>query len=65
MTAHWGIEDPDQPELPVDEQRKLFKRAYSELDNRIKIFVSLPFDKLERYSLQKQLDDIGKIKTEE
>jgi arsenate reductase len=62
MTAHWGIEDPDQPQLTLEEQRRLFKRAYSELDNRIKIFVSLPFDKLERYSLQKHLDDIGRMK---
>lgn len=60
MSAHWGIEDPDKPELSDDEQRKQFKKAYWELDHRLKIFTSLPLDKLDRMSLQKQLDKIGK-----
>lgn len=60
MSAHWGIEDPDRPELPAEEQRKLFHKAYWELDHRIKIFTSLPLAKLDRLSLQKQLDEIGK-----
>ena len=32
------------------------------LTNRINIFVSLPLKKLDRLSLQKQLDAIGKTK---
>lgn len=42
MTAHWGINDPDQPDLPVDQQRQLMKNAYMELDHRIQIFTALP-----------------------
>jgi len=60
MSAHWGIEDPDKPELSEDEQRKLFQKAFWELDHRLKIFTSLPLDKLDNMSLQKQLDEIGK-----
>jgi len=60
MTAHWGVEDPAAFEGPEDKQRDLFKRVYLELDNRIKIFTSLPLGKLDRLSLQKQLDRIGK-----
>lgn len=60
MTAHWGIADPDHPELPEDEQRRLINKAYWELDHRIKIFASLPIDKLDRLSLQRHLDEIGK-----
>ena len=60
MTAHWGIADPDRPDLPLEEQRRLFNKAYIELDHRIKIFTCLPFDKLEKYSLQQKLDEIGK-----
>ena len=60
MTAHWGIADPDRPDLNEEEQRKLFGNAYRELDHRIKIFTSLPLDKLDKLSLQKQLDQIGK-----
>ncbi|MBL1142024.1 MAG: arsenate reductase ArsC [Proteobacteria bacterium] len=59
MSAHWGIEDPDKPELSDDEQRKLFQKAYWELDHRMKIFTSLPLDKLDKLSLQKKLEEIG------
>jgi arsenate reductase len=62
MTAHWGIADPDQPDLPLEQQRRLFFKAYSELDVRIKLFTSLPFDKLKKLSLQEKLNEIGKIK---
>lgn len=60
MSAHWGIADPDQPGLPVERQRKLFLKAYSELNNRIKLFTCLPFTKLEKMSLQEKLNEIGK-----
>jgi hypothetical protein len=38
---------------------------YAGLDDRIKIFTSLPFDKLDRLSLQKRLDRIGKLRLAE
>ena len=60
MTAHWGIEDPDRSDLSIEEQRKIMKKAYWELDYRIKIFTSLPIDKLDKLSLQRKLDEIGK-----
>ena len=60
VTAHWGVADPDRPDLKEDEQRRLFRKAYLELDHRIKIFTSLPLKKLDRLALQKQLDGIGK-----
>jgi len=65
MTAHWGIEDPDQEYGTKEEQFKKFKTAFWELDNRIKIFTSLPFDKLDAFSLQKRLDEIGKTRLED
>ena len=65
MTAHWGIDDPDRPDLPEQREWEGFRRAYWELDNRIKIFCSLPLEKLDRLSLQKQLDEIGRPKTED
>jgi hypothetical protein len=34
------------------------------LTNRIGIFVSLPIEKRSKLSLQKHLDDIGKVTTE-
>lgn len=61
MTAHWGVEDPVAFEGPIDKQRDLFKRVFMYLDNRIKIFCNLPLEKLDRLSLQKSLDEIGKM----
>ncbi|MCG8379475.1 MAG: arsenate reductase ArsC [Proteobacteria bacterium] len=60
MTAHWGIEDPDQPGLSEEQQLKLMEKAYWELDHRIKIFTSLPLEKLDKLALQEHLDNIGK-----
>ena len=61
MTAHWGVADPDRPDLAEAEQRRLFMRTYTELDSRIKIFTSLPLEGLERIALQEQLDQIGRM----
>jgi arsenate reductase (thioredoxin) len=57
MTAHWGIADP--AEAQGDMAERAFRTALRELRNRILLFVSLPFDKLDRLSLQKRLDAIG------
>ena len=42
-------------------KRKTFFRVYNELTTRISLFLSLPMDKLDRLSLQKRLDEIGKV----
>ena len=60
MTAHWGAEDPAAFEGPAEAQRQLFRRVYYELENRIKIFTSLPIESLDRLSLQARLEAIGK-----
>lgn len=65
MTAHWGVVDPAAFEGPEEKQRELFKQVYFMLDSRIKIFTSLPLDKLDQLSLQKRLDQIGTDKLAE
>ena len=62
MSAHWGVDDPDRPDVSEARQWEGFRRAYWELDNRIKIFCSLPLGKLDRLSLQRRLDEIGQAK---
>jgi len=59
MTAHWGIPDPAAVEGSEIEKRAAFRAAYAALENRIRLFVSLPFDSLDRMALQRQLDAIG------
>jgi len=64
MTAHWGVADPVAVEGDEKQRMLAFRRAFSELENRIKIFTSLPFEKLERFRLQKKLDEIGRTTLE-
>ena len=60
MTAHWGLPDPAQAEGSEAERQLIFTDTLRMLSNRIGIFVSLPFDKLSKLSLQHKLDEIGK-----
>ncbi len=60
VTAHWGIEDPVAFEGPEDRRLAFFRRVYGYLENRIKIFVSLPIASLDRLALQRRLEEIGR-----
>jgi protein-tyrosine-phosphatase len=60
MTAHWGIEDPAAFVGSDEKTLQYFKRIYTYLDSRIKIFVSLPIASLDQLSLQNRLDQIGR-----
>ena len=59
MTAHWGLPDPAAVEGSEAEQALAFADCFRMLYQRIGIFVSLPFDKLSKLSLQKKLEEIG------
>ena len=60
MTAHWGAEDPAAFVGSDEATYKIFKNVFLQLESRIKVFVSLPFPSLDKMSLQKKLDEIGK-----
>jgi protein-tyrosine-phosphatase len=59
ITAHWGIEDPAAVDGPEGERRRAFHDAYMALDARIKLFTSLPLEKLDLAELQERLVAIG------
>lgn len=62
MTAHWGIPDPAAATGSDAEVGIAFADAYRMLNARISIFVSLPMRSLDQLGLQKQLDEIGRMK---
>ena len=62
MTAHWGVPDPAAATGSEAEIRLAFADAFRMLSNRIATFVSLPLRSLDKLSLQRQLDNIGKSK---
>ncbi len=65
MTAHWGVADPAAVRGSETNRVNAFRTAFRELENRIKIFTSLPIGQLDKVRLQKQLDDIGKIRLQD
>ena len=60
MTAHWGVPDPAAVEGSDEDKRKAFAETSRTLLNRIRVFTSLPLDKLNRLSLQRRLNELGK-----
>ena len=64
MSAHWGL--PNHPTMkgPETQRALAFADTYRILNNRISIFTSLPLTSLDKISLQRRLDDIGKTKTD-
>lgn len=64
ITAHWGVADPAAVTGTDADKRKAFLRAFSELGTRINLLLALPVDKLDRLTLKRKLDEIGKSRTE-
>ena len=62
MTAHWGVADPAAVIGTETERWLAFRQAFRELENRIKIFTSLPIRSLDRLKLQERLDAIGRAR---
>jgi len=59
-SAHWGVPDPAAVQGSEIERRAAFRQAFAALENRIKIFLSLPIARLDRMTLQARLDAIGR-----
>jgi arsenate reductase (thioredoxin) len=60
ITAHWGVPDPAAVQGSDEEKRKAFLLAFTQLSARIRLFVDLPFAKLERAAVKARLEDFGK-----
>jgi hypothetical protein len=60
MTAHWGVPDPAAAEGTEVERHLAFAEAYRMLNNRISVFTALPMKAVDKLSLQKRLDEIGR-----
>lgn len=62
LTAHWGVPDPAAVAGSETEKWLAFRDTFRMLDNRIKIFTSLPLASFDRMKLQQRLDAIGKAR---
>jgi arsenate reductase (thioredoxin) len=61
-TAHWGFEDPAAFQGPDAEKRRVFEKVFQEISARIRLFLALPLDKIDRLLLQSELHRIGKTR---
>ena len=59
ITAHWGFADPTKVEGSKEQQLQAFNTAQFQIANRIRLFLSLPIDSLDRISLQTKLRELG------
>ena len=60
VAAHWGAPDPAAVKGSEQEVERAFREAFTILDRRISLFLSLPLESIDRLALKKELQKIGK-----
>lgn len=59
VTAHWGVEDPSHVQGIDIERERAFVTALRYLEHRIKLFLALPVEGIDRLALASKLREIG------
>jgi arsenate reductase len=60
VAAHWGIEDPAAAGGDDEARRRAFRRAFAELERRVKAFAGLPVENLGAATLKARLEALGR-----
>lgn len=60
LTAHWGIPDPATVKGTEQTIERAFRDAFTILDRRIALFLSLPFSTLQQLAIQREIEKIGR-----
>ncbi|MGA7965670.1 MAG: arsenate reductase ArsC [Gammaproteobacteria bacterium] len=58
--AHWGIADPAAVEGDEDKRLHAFREALRSMDQRVRLFLSLPIERLAQRQLHEALQRIGR-----
>ncbi|HEV2546460.1 MAG TPA: arsenate reductase ArsC [Stellaceae bacterium] len=61
VAAHWGVPDPAAATGNEKEQRQAFQDAFTALERRVKRFVELPLEELDRAAAQREARTIGTL----
>jgi arsenate reductase (thioredoxin) len=59
ISAHWGVPDPAAVDGTEAVKRAAFAETMRFMTSRVSIFVNLPMDRLDRLTLQENMDRIG------
>jgi protein-tyrosine-phosphatase len=62
IRSHWGIADPAAAQGGSWEIDRAFAEAHRQLSNRIRLFASLPIEKLDGLSIKRDMDAIGQTR---
>lgn len=60
IVAHWGFQDPAAFEGTEPEKRVVFADVMRQIRQRLSIFVNLPLSSLDKLSLKRKLDEMGR-----
>jgi arsenate reductase (thioredoxin) len=60
MTAHWGVPDPAGVEGSAQEIERAYREAFSILERRVGLFLSLPLASIDKLALKKEIEKIGR-----
>lgn len=60
MAAHWGIADPAAVKGTPEEIARAFSEAFTILDRRIALLLSLPLATLDSMAIKRQIEEIGR-----
>jgi arsenate reductase len=59
MTAHWGVPDPAAVQGSPEQVERAYREAFSTLERRIGLFLSLPLASIDNLALKKEIQKIG------
>lgn len=62
ITAHWGMPDPAAVETSEVGQWQAFRDTFRTLENRLRVFIAFPVASLDRMSLTRQVEAIGRMR---
>jgi arsenate reductase (thioredoxin) len=60
VTAHWGVPDPAAVEGSRQVIERAFREAFTILERRVGLLLSLPLASLDRLAIKKSVDEIGR-----
>lgn len=61
LRAHWGIKDPLGAKVSAPMLHNLFRETYAAIEQRVKVFTSLPVESLDRFALERWVSEIGNL----
>ena len=60
VTAHWGFPDPSSFEGSDAEKTVFTADVFRMIERRIRLFVSLPLERLSKLEVRRRIDELGK-----